>query len=323
MTQTVQLVIIGLIAYALGNINPAILIGKAKGIDIRKEGSCNAGTTNAIRVLGTEAGIATFLLDILKGFIAVRIGYNYCGAIGAEIAFALVVLGHCFPALYKFKGGKGVACTFGAGLAMCWTATFAAFLLFLIAFLICRKASVCSLIAAVTYPFLTWFYEPRYMYFTIGVSVFLIIMHIPNIKRISKGEEKKLEFGKGTLKQMAEEEEKAGKDSPAEMIRDVEAIAENTEAAVKKTAEKTAGKAASKKKSTGNSTTRKSSSGKSQSTKKSTAKATSGTSSAKKPASRKTGNSANSATGKSTKAGKTTKTTKTTKSTKTTSKKEE
>ena len=73
-SEITRLIIIGLAAYALGNINPAIILGKLKGIDIRKEGSGNAGMTNTIRVMGLAAGITVFIVDVLKAFIAVRRG---------------------------------------------------------------------------------------------------------------------------------------------------------------------------------------------------------------------------------------------------------
>ena len=105
--EIMRLVIIGLIAYALGNINPSIIIGKIYGVDIRKEGSGNAGTTNTIRVIGLTAGLICLAVDILKAFAAVTIGYNMGDVNGSMVAFACVVLGHCFPVLWKFKGGKG------------------------------------------------------------------------------------------------------------------------------------------------------------------------------------------------------------------------
>ena len=90
-----KLIIAGVIAYALGNINPSIIISRVfYGIDIRKEGSGNAGTTNTIRVIGLTAGLICLAIDILKGFVAVTVGYNLGEAYGSMIAFAFVVLGH-------------------------------------------------------------------------------------------------------------------------------------------------------------------------------------------------------------------------------------
>ena len=102
-----KLIIIFLAAYMIGNINPAIILGKIRGIDIRKEGSGNAGMTNTIRVMGLGAGITVFVVDVLKGFVAVTLGFSLGSIYGAMTAFAGVVLGHCFPAVFGFKGGKG------------------------------------------------------------------------------------------------------------------------------------------------------------------------------------------------------------------------
>ena len=193
--EIIRLIIIGLAAYALGNINPAIIIGKLKGIDIRKEGSGNAGMTNTIRVMGLAAGITVFIVDVLKAFIAVRIGYNFGDDPGAMVAFGAVVIGHCFPAAWGFKGGKGVAASFGAALALNWLSAIAALIVAGVFFLITRRMSVASIFAAIAYPVAIWLYEPEYLYFAIGAAVFLLIMHLANIKRIAKGEEEKLTIG--------------------------------------------------------------------------------------------------------------------------------
>ena len=194
-----RLIIIGLIAYALGNISPSIIIGKLYGVNIRKEGSGNAGTTNVIRTIGLTAGLICLAIDILKAFIAVVIGYNMGDVTGSMVAFACVVIGHCFPVIWGFKGGKGVAASLGAALALNWPSAIAALTVALIMLLVTRKMSVGSLAAALVYPALVWYYEPDCFYFAIGAAVFLIVMHISNIIRISKGEEKNLSFGQRTL----------------------------------------------------------------------------------------------------------------------------
>ena len=195
MSTALRLVIIGLVAYALGNINPSIIIGKLRGIDIRKEGSGNAGMTNTIRVMGMGAGITVFIVDVLKAFIAVRIGISLGGKYGAMVAFACVILGHCFPAAFGFKGGKGVASAFGAALALNWASALAAILIAGLLFGLTRRMSVASLGAALAYPLLIWHFAPEYLYFSIGAAAFLMVMHIANIKRIAKGEEERLTIG--------------------------------------------------------------------------------------------------------------------------------
>ena len=194
-SPALKLILIGLIAYSLGNINPSIIIGKLKGIDIRKEGSGNAGMTNTIRVMGMGAGITVFIVDVLKAFIAVKIGISLGGKYGAMVAFACVILGHCFPAAFGFKGGKGVASAFGAALALNWASALAAIFIAGILFGLTRRMSVASLGAALAYPVLIWHFAPDYLYFAIAAAAFLMVMHMANIKRIAKGEEEKLTIG--------------------------------------------------------------------------------------------------------------------------------
>ena len=190
-----RLIIIFLAAYMIGNINPAIILGKIRGIDIRKEGSGNAGMTNTIRVMGLGAGITVFVVDVLKGFVAVTLGYSLGSTYGAMAAFAGVVLGHCFPAVFGFKGGKGVASAFGAALALNWISALFALLIAGVLFGITRRMSIASLAAALAYPALVWYFKPEYFYFAICAAAFLMIMHLANIKRIAKGEEKPLTIG--------------------------------------------------------------------------------------------------------------------------------
>lgn len=182
-------------AYLIGNINPSIIIGKIKGIDIRKEGSGNAGMTNTIRVIGLWAGIIVFIVDVMKAFVAVKLGLGFAGAAGAMAAFAGVVLGHCFPAFFGFKGGKGVAAAFGAALALNWQSALGVLLVAAVLFLLTRRMSVASLTAALSYPAFIWHFDRPYFWFGICAAVYLMIMHSANIKRIVRGEEKPLTIG--------------------------------------------------------------------------------------------------------------------------------
>ncbi len=192
----VKLLLIAVISYAIGNINPSIIIGKIKNIDIRNEGSGNAGMTNTIRVMGLKPGLVVLAVDVLKGFIAVRVGYYFSDNYGAMTAFAAVVLGHCYPVVYKFKGGKGVAAALGAALAMNWLSAFASLIVAGVLFLASRRMSVASLGAVLTYPFFIWFYEPEYLPFSIVAALFLVFKHADNIKRLFRGEEEPLTIGR-------------------------------------------------------------------------------------------------------------------------------
>ena len=210
--MTIKLIIVAIISYLLGDINPAIVIGRIKGIDIRNEGSGNPGMTNAIRVMGVGAGIAVFIIDVLKAVISVKLGYYMAGDAGAMTAFAGVVLGHCFPALYGFKGGKGVAASFGAVLALNWQSALIVLAVAGIIFLISRRMSIGSLVAAVAYPFAVHFFAPQYTYFGILAAMFLLLMHKDNIIRLVNGEEKPLSIGRKDKDKNKPEEKATGED---------------------------------------------------------------------------------------------------------------
>lgn len=116
----IERIICLIIGYIFGNFQTAYFYGKMKGIDIREHGSGNAGTTNTLRVLGTKAGAIVFVGDVLKCAIAIWICKALFGASHADIIYILTlyaalgtILGHNFPVLLGFKGGKGMACTAG------------------------------------------------------------------------------------------------------------------------------------------------------------------------------------------------------------------
>lgn len=194
MSFQYQFIIVAIVSYFLGNISPSILVGRLHGIDIRKEGSGNAGTTNVLRVLGVKAAVATLAIDVLKGYVAVRIGLNY-GDIGAMIAFICVVYGHIFPALYKFKGGKGVATSLGAALALDWPSAFALILIAIAVTALSRKMSLGSITAAVSYPFLIEYYYSSVLPMAIVLAITVVVMHRSNIQRLIRREEPSLSFG--------------------------------------------------------------------------------------------------------------------------------
>ncbi len=187
------LILIGVISYLIGNISPAILIGRLHAIDIRNEGSGNAGTTNVLRVLGAKSAAATLVIDVLKGVVAVRIGLN-ADDYGAMVAFVCVVIGHIYPALYKFRGGKGVATSLGAALALNWPSAFALILIALFVVGVTKKMSLGSILAAIAYPFLIWYYYPAVLPMAVGMAILIVAKHHANIVRLIKKEEPSINF---------------------------------------------------------------------------------------------------------------------------------
>lgn len=184
------------IAYFLGNISPSTLLAKAAGLDIKKEGSGNAGTTNALRVLGKKAALITLVVDIGKGFVAVELGYLLSIPQAAMFCALAAFVGHVWPVVFKFKGGKGVATAFGVLLGINWQLALAALAVVAVVVILSRMVSLGSITGAAAFPVLAYFMEPDFLYVGTFMAVLLIYNHRGNIKRLIKGEENKLSFGK-------------------------------------------------------------------------------------------------------------------------------
>ncbi|MBQ2867631.1 MAG: glycerol-3-phosphate 1-O-acyltransferase PlsY [Firmicutes bacterium] len=202
MGDTLFAVLAVIIAYALGNINPAILIGRLHGVDIKKEGSGNAGTTNVLRVLGKKAAAETLLVDIGKGVVAVLIGkmiggmiMNDPGLLGAWCALA-VFCGHIWPAAFGFKGGKGIATGFGSIVTACPPVGGIILLVAIVGMILTQRVSVGSVAAALTLIVAGFYFAPSYgIYFAI-MGLIAIWKHRANIGRLIRGEEPKISFKK-------------------------------------------------------------------------------------------------------------------------------
>ena len=146
------------IGYLFGLFQTGYLYGKSQGIDIRSEGSGNAGTTNSLRVLGIKAGLITFAGDLCKAILAVllvkvlfRNAYPDAVKILELYAGFGAVLGHNFPFYLKFKGGKGIACTSGMILAVCPLAAPVCLILFIGSIAITRYVSLGSILVVTSY----------------------------------------------------------------------------------------------------------------------------------------------------------------------------
>lgn len=189
-------IVTAVIAYLMGNISPAILIGKAHGIDIRKEGSGNAGTTNVLRVLGKKAALATLLIDILKGTVAVILAGLLLGKPAAMVAVLAVFCGHVWPVFFGFKGGKGVATAFGALCGLHPALGFSCLGVVLIVVLLTRRMSAGSLVGALSFPLICWWLEPDFIWIGSVMAIIILIKHKDNIVRLMKGEEPKMSFKK-------------------------------------------------------------------------------------------------------------------------------
>ena len=196
--------ILAIVCYFIGNITWARVVAKVKHDDITKHGSGNPGTLNSWRSYGFWPGVITFVLDMLKGLICALGGYwifKYCG-LNAEIALYVggfaCVLGHIFPVLFKFKGGKGIATSIGVFFVANWWVTLICFVLMIVSMLFIKYASICTLLEIIVLSIVEiCLVNPANWvnYILICGILFLVLFaHRANIKRLFTGKENKTEL---------------------------------------------------------------------------------------------------------------------------------
>ena len=192
-------------SYLLGSIPFGYVAGRLAGTDIRQAGSGNVGATNVVRILGKRYGYPVFALDVLKGFGAVKISmllapgrppeWNSPEIFGILAAISSV-LGHLYPPWLKFKGGKGVATSAGALLALTPLATLIGVAIWVIVFWMTRYVSLASVIAAIVLP-LVILVVSRHDQNKVGplvfssacVAVIVVWRHRSNLSRLMRGTE--------------------------------------------------------------------------------------------------------------------------------------
>jgi len=194
--KTLVIVLMCAGSYFLGNINTATILAKKRGLDIKEEGSGNAGTTNALRVLGKKAAVLTLVIDIGKGVAAVLIAREIGGEGLAMMCALCVYIGHVWPLIYKFRGGKGVATAFGAFTALSPPMGFTVLGVVAVCVLISKRMSVGSIIGAAVFPFIAWIFKPEFVPIGTVMAIIVFFKHWQNIIRLKNGEEPKLSFGK-------------------------------------------------------------------------------------------------------------------------------
>lgn len=195
-------------AYLLGSIPTSVWVGRIfYGIDIREHGSGNAGATNTFRVMGAKAGIPVFIIDAVKGWLALYlVGFTGIEQ-GSElyVIFQLILglcafLGHVFPLFAGFRGGKGVATLAGVSAGLHPLATLCAVGVFVLVFLLTGYVSVGSMSAGIAFPiFVIVLFKEQTIalsVFACVIAVFLIFTHRKNIKRLRAGTESRFFFGK-------------------------------------------------------------------------------------------------------------------------------
>jgi glycerol-3-phosphate acyltransferase PlsY len=196
------MIIFGIIfGYLIGAIPTGYLFGKAiSGIDIREHGSGNVGATNVFRILGKGPGILVLLIDILKGVLAVALIpdlFRITDTIQRVVLAIAAVCGHNWTIFLQFKGGKGIATTFGVLLglmvkiAMLRPVVVWVFIIWTACFLITRIVSVASIVAAACLPIIMVLTNQEFVIICLGIvfCILVVLRHKPNIKRLFAGQE--------------------------------------------------------------------------------------------------------------------------------------
>lgn len=200
-----KMLLVVVIGYLLGSISAGVVVSKkiAK-TDIRTQGSGNAGTTNMLRILGRRLALITFLGDMLKGIVAVFIGkWLVGGQFGGLLGVVGAVLGHYYPLYFGFKGGKGIATSFGSLLFVFPIEALLALTVFIVLVGMTHYVSVGSIAAAAALPLLvvfTHWSEPHLWIILCCIGASVIWRHRANIQRLMNHTESKLDvkglFGK-------------------------------------------------------------------------------------------------------------------------------
>ncbi len=197
-------------AFLLGALPFGLWVGRlARGVDVRRHGSGNLGATNVYRTLGARLGLAVFALDAGKGVAAVFLARALAGAAfpGGSSAAGLcgaiaVVLGHSFTPFAGWRGGKGAATAAGAMLAATPAASSVALAGFIAAVVTSRRISLGSLVAALLLPLGLWLapfaWQGNFAAWTgTVVGVLIVLRHLPNLRRLLRGEEPAFDFRGG------------------------------------------------------------------------------------------------------------------------------
>ena len=197
--------LVALAGYLLGNLNGAVTVSRMLGKkDIREQGSGNAGLTNFLRVYGPSSAVLVIAIDVLKAVAACVIGkllltpFGY-GQEGVLLGGLAVNLGHDFPALLGFRGGKGVLCGITAAFAADWRCALLVLAVFIICLILTRYVSLSSILGSLTfsvsYSIVHW-QKPLPAVMGAVLGLFIVFMHRSNISRLLKGTERKASFSK-------------------------------------------------------------------------------------------------------------------------------
>ena len=193
-----------LVGYLLGCMNGALVISRFfYHDDVRKHGSGNAGLTNFYRTYGTRYALGVIAVDLLKAAAACALGGWLLGSpVGEYFMGFFCMLGHMFPVMYHFKGGKGILCSGMTLIMIDWRVALAGWGFFLLMWLTTKYVSLGSICAAISFPIMTavlfrgYVYFPAIMGFSTATAVLILWAHRGNIVRLLQGTERKVTLGK-------------------------------------------------------------------------------------------------------------------------------
>lgn len=189
-----MLLVAVVLGYLFGSFPTGYLIGRSRGVDVRKFGSGGTGGTNVLRTLGKGAAIMTGVVDILKGTLAAYVGYRIAGDWGYALGGVAALVGHSYPVWLGFRGGKSVATGAGALALFYWPAFLVGLAVGIPTIALTRWVSLGSLLGGLAYTAAAAIYakHPSHivlMAFAYGV---VVVRHWSNIKRILTGTENRI-----------------------------------------------------------------------------------------------------------------------------------
>lgn len=187
-----NLVLFILFSYIIGSIPFGKLVGKKYGVDIQKKGSGNIGATNALRLLGFKPAVLVLVLDVIKGFIPVKLALQVLSLDQVLIISVVTILGHIFPIWLKFKGGKGVATGLGVVLAINPLTLIIPLIVFLVIFLKTKIVSLSSIFGIICFPLVSYLMFPKLTVFFLILFLITLWTHRENISRLINGTEKRI-----------------------------------------------------------------------------------------------------------------------------------
>ncbi|MEP6883087.1 MAG: glycerol-3-phosphate 1-O-acyltransferase PlsY [Dokdonella sp.] len=199
------------IAWLLGSLSGSLLLGRLRGLDIRKSGSGNAGGTNALRVAGWRFAFLVILIDVGKGALAALLGLwspagfaeIYLDPMSQAAACSFVaVIGHCWPVFFGFRGGKGAGTTVGAVLILAPMLAAAMFVVWIVVVGSARYVGLATILAGLGFPLFVlsaaWFghpYPPALQVFSLAIAALIVFTHRGNLLRLWRHEEPRISVG--------------------------------------------------------------------------------------------------------------------------------